>query len=138
MGNYLCCRSRCSPNLCGLQSRVANWIQLGDTGSKNKRKHTAERTREDKEVKTMARYKMTVMFDVHEEVGMKYVYREGIDNDKVNLVYEPLKGSEGTAIITIEQPHINKLYEEVLERIETSLKHPITYDIVSFEKMKEE
>ena len=84
----------------------------------------------------MARYKMTVMFDVHEEVEMKYVYRGGIDSDKVNLVYEPLKRSESTAIITIEQPHINRLYKEVLERIETSLKHPITYDIVSFEKLK--
>jgi hypothetical protein len=39
----------------------------------------------------MARYKMTVVFDVHEEVEMKYVYREDIDNDNVPLPYEPLK-----------------------------------------------
>ena len=84
----------------------------------------------------MARYKMTIVFDVHEEVEMKYVYREDIDNDNVPLPYEPLKRSE-SSVMTREQPHINKLYEEVLERIETSHKHPITYDIISFEKMKE-
>jgi hypothetical protein len=81
------------------------------------------------------RYKMTVVFDVHEEVEMKYVFREGIDKDKADmgsLYYESLKGFENS------NPHINKLYEDVIERIETSLKHPITYDIVSFEKLKEE
>jgi hypothetical protein len=35
-------------------------------------------------------------------------------------------------------PHINKLYEDIFERIETSSKHPITYDIISFEKLREE
>jgi hypothetical protein len=81
----------------------------------------------------MARYKMTVVFDVHEEVEMRYVLREGIDkhiSEMGSLYYEVLKGFENA------NPHINKLYEEVLERIETSHKHPITYDIVSFEKLK--
>ena len=84
----------------------------------------------------MARYKMTVVFDVHEEVEMTYVYREDIDNDKVPLAYEPLKRSESAAIVVEEQPHINKLYEDVIERIEASHRHPITYDIVSFETLK--
>jgi hypothetical protein len=83
----------------------------------------------------MARYKMTVVFDVHEEVEMTYVYREDIDNDKVQLPYEPLKRSERTTIVADEQPHINKLYDDVIERIEASHKHPITYDIVSFEEI---
>ncbi len=86
----------------------------------------------------MARYKMTVLFDAHEEVEMKYVRREEIDNDKLTLAYDPVKRSQSAAIMTKEQPHINKLYEDVIERIETSPKHPITYDIVSFEKLKEE
>jgi hypothetical protein len=83
----------------------------------------------------MARYKMTVVFDVHEEVDMKYVYQESIDKDKAEirpLAYEALKRIEKT------RPHINKLYEDVIERIETSLKHPITYDIISFEKLEKE
>jgi hypothetical protein len=86
----------------------------------------------------MARYKMTVLFDAHEEVEMKYVHREEIDTDRVTLAYEPVKRSERAAMTTQEQPHINKLYEDVIERIETSPKHPITYDIVSFEKLAEE
>ena len=36
-------------------------------------------------VVAMAKYKMTVLFDVHEEVEMKYVYRDDIDNDNVPL-----------------------------------------------------
>jgi hypothetical protein len=32
----------------------------------------------------MAKYKMTVVFEVHEEVEMKYVYREGTE-DKMKL-----------------------------------------------------
>jgi hypothetical protein len=86
----------------------------------------------------MARYKMTVLFDAHEEVEMKYAHREVIDNDIVTVAYEPAKRSESAAIMTKAQPHINKLYEDVIERIETSPKHPITYDIVSFETLKEE
>ena len=82
----------------------------------------------------MAKYKMTVLFDVHEEVEMKYVYRDDIDNDNVSLPYEPLKRSESTGVMTREQPHINKLYDDVIERIEASHRHPITYDIVSFEE----
>ena len=81
----------------------------------------------------MARYKMTVMFDVHEEVDMKYVLRERIDKDIAemgSLYYEALKEFEAS------NSHINKLYEDIIERIETSPKHPITYDIVSFEKVK--
>jgi hypothetical protein len=34
------------------------------------------------------------------------------------------------------RPHINKLYEDIIERIAASLRHPITYDIVSFEELK--
>ena len=83
----------------------------------------------------MARYKMTVVFDVHEEVEMTYDFREDIGNDKGPLPYEPLKRSESTAIVAEEQPHINKLYDDVIERIEASYKHPITYDIVSFETL---
>ena len=48
-----------------------------------------------------------------------------------------MKRSESAAATT-KEPHINKLYEDVIERIETSPKHPITYDIVSFEKLAEE
>jgi hypothetical protein len=83
----------------------------------------------------VARYKMTIVFDVHEEVEMKYVFREGIDKDKAemgSLYYEALKGFENS------NPHINKLYEDVIERIDTSFKHPITYHIVSFDKLREE
>jgi hypothetical protein len=75
----------------------------------------------------MARYKMTVLFNSHEELEMKYLHQEEMDGDKVTLAYEAVKS---------EDPHINKLYDDLIERIETSLKHPITYDIVSFEKMK--
>lgn len=89
----------------------------------------------------MARYKMTVVFDVHQELEMKYAYQERVDKDKDDMdslhYYVALRGVD----ISNEkkaQPHINKLYEDVIERIETSLKHPITYDIVSFEKMKDE
>jgi hypothetical protein len=81
----------------------------------------------------MARYKMTVVFDVHEEVEMKYVVREEIDKyttEMGSLYYDTLKGFENS------NPHINKLYEDIIERIETSPKHPITYDIVSFDKLK--
>jgi hypothetical protein len=81
----------------------------------------------------MARYEMTVVFDVHEEVEMKYVFRERIDKDIAemgSLYYEALKEFENS------NPHINKLYEDIIERIDTSPKHPITYDIVSFEKLK--
>jgi len=62
----------------------------------------------------MARYKMTVMFDVHEEVDMKYVLRERIDKDIAemgSLYYEALKVFENS------NPHINKLYEDIIERI---------------------
>jgi hypothetical protein len=34
-------------------------------------------------VRTMARYKMTVVFDVHEEVKMKYVYQEDISKTRM-------------------------------------------------------
>ncbi len=85
----------------------------------------------------MAKYKMTVLFDANEEVEMKYVHREEIGADRVTLAYEPMKRSESAAATT-KEPHINKLYEDVIERIETSPKHPITYDIVSFEKLKGE
>ena len=81
----------------------------------------------------MARYEMTVVFDVHEEVEMKYVVREGIDKyiaEMGSLYYEALKEFENS------NPHINKLYDDIIERIETSPKHPITYDIVSFETLK--
>jgi len=78
----------------------------------------------------MARYKMTVVFDAHEEAQMKYVHRED-DRERYEIV--PLQ-SDGSLIT--DSPHINKLYEDVLERIETSLKHPITYDIVSFERLQ--
>lgn len=83
----------------------------------------------------MARYKMTVVFDVLEEVEMKWVYREDINNERAGedpLPYQALKRIENN------HPHINKLYDDVVERIETSPKHPITYDIISFEKLKEE
>jgi hypothetical protein len=84
-------------------------------------------------VRPVTRYKMTVVFDVHEEVEMKYVYQEGI-KDKITSGYEALKGIDDKK----KRPHINKLYEDIIERIERSLKHPITYDIVSFEKLREE
>lgn len=85
----------------------------------------------------MARYKMTVLFDAHEEVQMGYVHRQETDIGKVTSAYELVERNENVAIVTKEQPHINRLYEDVIERIETSPKHPITYDIVSFEKLKE-
>jgi hypothetical protein len=86
-------------------------------------------------VTTMARYQMTVVFDVHEEVEMKYVYRELMDHDKTapgSLAYEALKGTKPN------HPHINKLYDDVIDRIDTSIKHPTTYNIVSFEKLKDQ
>jgi len=83
----------------------------------------------------MAKYKMTVVFDVHEELNMKYVYRELMD-EEATLAYEPSK-SDNTAVIE-RKPHINNLYDDVIERIETSPKHPITYDIVSFERLNGE
>ena len=70
------------------------------------------------------------MFDVHEEAEMKYVLR-GEDRDGPEIV--PLQHN---ALRSIDNPHINKLYEDVLERIAASPKHPITYDIVSFEKLQ--
>jgi hypothetical protein len=79
----------------------------------------------------MTRYKMTVVFDVHEEVEMKYVRQERI----ITSDHEVLQGIETTALIGRDQSHINKLYDDIIERIETSLKHPITYDIVKFEKV---
>jgi len=79
----------------------------------------------------MTRYKMTVMFDVHEEALMKYVLRGEEDRDRFDIV--PLQDE---ALRVIDNPHINKLYEDVLERIEASPKHPVTYDIVSFEKLQ--
>jgi hypothetical protein len=99
---------------------------------------TLVKGRQARGVRTMARYKMTVVLDVHEEVKMKHVHEEAIDGDKVTLANEAVKGNENTAVLRKKQPHINKLYEDVIERIETSLKHPITYNIVSFEKLKEE
>jgi hypothetical protein len=92
--------------------------------------------RRTKGVRVMARYKMTVVFDVHEEVEMKYVHQEEI-KDKVTSAHETLHGGETPAVIRRNQSHINKLYEDIIERIETSPKHPITYDIVAFEKLRE-
>jgi hypothetical protein len=83
----------------------------------------------------MARYKMTVIFDVHEELNMKYVYRELMDEEAA-LAYEPSKIDY--AVVIERKPHINNLYDDVIERIETSPKHPITYDIISFEKLNGE
>jgi len=85
----------------------------------------------------MARYKMTVVFDVHEEIEMKPRFVETIvrDRDMRELDYKVVKTSEN---YDGRQPHINKLYEDVLERIDTSPKHPITYDIVSFERLEGE
>jgi hypothetical protein len=40
----------------------------------------------------MARYKMTVIFDVHEEVAMKYVVQESLDGEKVTLAKEVTGG----------------------------------------------
>jgi hypothetical protein len=94
--------------------------------------------RQTRGVRTVARYKMTVVFDVHEEVKMKYVHQEEIGKDKVTLANEAAKVIEKTSVLIKQLPHINKLYDDVIERIETSLKHPITYDITSFEKLKEE
>jgi hypothetical protein len=83
----------------------------------------------------MARYKMTVIFDVHEELNMKYVYRELMDEEAA-LAYEASKIDY--AVVIERKPHINNLYDDVIERIETSPKHPITYDIISFEKLNGE
>jgi hypothetical protein len=84
----------------------------------------------------MARYKMTVVFDVHEEVEMKFAYQNADkDIDNMESPYVALKGvdiSDGKKT----RPHINKLYEDIIERIAASLRHPITYDIVSFEELK--
>jgi hypothetical protein len=89
------------------------------------------------EWETMAKYRMTVVFDVNEELEMKYVHRELMDLE-ATVAYEPMKRTEDTAVISERKPHINNLYDDVIERIETSLKHPITYDIVSFEKLNGE
>jgi len=78
---------------------------------------------------------MTVVFDVNEEVEMRYFSRGRVDNDLVTLAYEPVNGGESTAVTEGRQPHINKLYEDLLERIEASPKHPITYDIQSFARL---
>jgi hypothetical protein len=82
----------------------------------------------------VARYKMTVVFDVHEAVEMKYVYRGHINQETIAM--ELLRDEALRERKT--QPHINRLYDDIIERIETSLKHPITYDIISFEKLKTE
>jgi hypothetical protein len=63
----------------------------------------------------MTRYKMTVVFDAHEQIVLKYVHREKLDNDIVTLASEPVKRSENAAIMTKEQPHINRLYEDIIE-----------------------
>jgi hypothetical protein len=83
----------------------------------------------------MTRYKMTVVFDVHEDVGMKHRFVERIDRD---IYTEELDHRiiETSGHYDDTQPHINKLYEDVLERIETSSNHPITYEIVSFDKLQ--
>jgi hypothetical protein len=89
-------------------------------------------------VRTVARYKMTIVFDVHEKAKMKHLHEEEIDKDKVTSTNEAAKKIEGIAVMGKTEPHINRLFEDIVERIERSLKHPITYDIVSFEKLKEE
>jgi hypothetical protein len=50
----------------------------------------------------MARYKMTVVFDVHEEMAMKYVLQEQIDNAESDVGLR----------LKAKQPHINKLYDD--------------------------
>jgi hypothetical protein len=85
----------------------------------------------------MARYKMTIVFDVHEEVAMKYVVQESLDTVKFALAKEATRAANYD-IDKKKQPHINKLYGDIFERIETSSKHPITYDILSFEKLRAE
>jgi hypothetical protein len=85
----------------------------------------------------MAKYKMTIVFDVHEEVPMKYFVQESLDAEKVALAQEAVGGVKYQTDKKT-QPHVNKLYEDIFERIETSSKHPITYDIISFEKLKKE
>jgi hypothetical protein len=85
----------------------------------------------------MARYKMTIVFDAHEEVPMKYVVQESLDGEKVASAQEIMRGATYESDKK-RQPHINKLYEDIFERIEKSSKHPITYDIISFEKLREE
>jgi hypothetical protein len=80
---------------------------------------------------------MTVVFDVHEEVAMKYVVQESLDGEKIELANDAMR-KVNYDIDKKKQPHINKLYEDIFERIETSSKHPITYDIISFEKLREE
>jgi hypothetical protein len=65
---------------------------------------------------------MTVVFDVHETMEMKYVHRGDINEETAEmrpLTYQALNGKK-------TQPHINKLYDDVIERIDTSLRHPIT------------
>jgi hypothetical protein len=94
----------------------------------------AVKRRQTTGVKTVTRYRMTVMFDVHEEVEMKYVYREETDNAKADDASKVIESSGDGK----RRPHINKLFEDVLERIETSPKHPITYDILSFDEVKGE
>jgi hypothetical protein len=91
----------------------------------------------DSGVSAMARYKMTIVFDVHEEVSMKYVVQELLDGEKVALAKEVVRGAMYEPDKK-RQPHINKLYEDIFERIEASSKHPITYDIISFEKLREQ
>jgi hypothetical protein len=78
---------------------------------------------------------MTVVFDVHEELQMKYGLRETESKDGFDIV--PLQYDASGVVENCKQqePHINKLYDDVVERIETSHKHPITYDIASFEKL---
>jgi hypothetical protein len=69
----------------------------------------------------VARYKMTVVFDVHEAVEMSYVYRGHINQETIEmelLSYEALKGRN-------TQPHINKLYDDVVERIQRSKKQAL-------------
>jgi hypothetical protein len=48
----------------------------------------AVKRRQTTGVKTVARYRMTVVFEVHEEVEMKYVYQEETDNAKADDAYE--------------------------------------------------
>jgi hypothetical protein len=94
--------------------------------------HAKSRTRI---LRAMARYKLTVVFKVHEEVEMKSVHQEQIDQDEAETRSLPYQASKR---IEKSRPHINKLYEDIFERIEAAHQHPITYDIVSFDKLKDE
>jgi hypothetical protein len=85
----------------------------------------------------MARYKMTIIFDVHEEVAMKYVVQESLDAEKVALTKEAMMEVE-YGFDKKSQPHINKLCDDIFERIDSACKHPITYDIILFEKLRKE